>query len=170
LGQKAMKRITWSAAALGGAFLVGFLCHLLYQRWSPPQVLSVDPSAGNRTHAVTYVPSADPAAQPVELPLVQASDLRKLRQLAGSEVRVRGRIYRVGHSSKSNTYFLNFGPARAAFTGVIFSSTAELFERRSINPLNYEGREVEISGEIKDDPRYGLEMVLEDPSNIKILN
>jgi hypothetical protein len=165
-----MKRIARSAAALGGAFLIGFLCHLLYQRWTGPPIAPADPAAGNRAHTVTYVPAADPVAQPVELPLVQASDLRKLRQLAGSEVRVRGRIYRVGHSSKSNTYFLNFGPARSAFTGVIFSSAAELFERRSINPLNYEGREVEISGEIKDDPRYGLEMVLEDPSNIKVLN
>jgi hypothetical protein len=165
-----MKRITWPAATIGSAFLFGFLCHFLYQRWSGPEIAPADLSPEGRSYAVTYVPSAEPTPQPVELPLVQASDLRKLRQLAGTEVRVRGRIYRVGHSSKSNTYFLNFGPARSAFTGVIFSSAAELFERRRINPLNYEGREVEVSGEIKDDPKYGLEMILEDPANIKVLN
>ena len=165
-----MKRITWPVAAIGSAFLFGFLCHFLYQRWTEPQAAPADLSLDGRSYPVTYVPSAESSPPPVDLPLIQASDLRKLRQLAGTEVRVRGRIYRVGHSSKSNTYFLNFGPARSAFTGVIFSSAAELFERRRINPLNYEGREVEVSGEIKDDPRYGLEMILEDPSNIKILN
>ncbi|MGH7847348.1 MAG: hypothetical protein ACREQW_19545 [Candidatus Binatia bacterium] len=165
-----MKRVTRPAAAIGSAFVFGFLCHFLYQRWSEPQVAPADRFPETRSYAVTYVPSAEPTPQPIELPLIRAGDLRKLRQLAGTEVRVRGRIYRVGHSSRSNTYFLNFGPARSAFTGVIFSSAAEVFARRRINPLNYEGREVEISGEIKDDPRYGLEMILEDPANIRILN
>jgi hypothetical protein len=165
-----MKQMTWSIAAVASAFLVGFLSHLLYQRWNERQIASNDFTAQGRAYPVQYIPDSEPLSKEVELPVIQASDLRKLRQLAGSEVRVRGRIYRVGHSARSNTYFLNFGPARSALTGVIFSSAAELFERSRIDPLTYEGREVELTGEIKDDPRYGLEMILEDPQNIKVLN
>ncbi|MGH7829646.1 MAG: hypothetical protein ACREP8_05665, partial [Candidatus Binatia bacterium] len=94
----------------------------------------------------------------------------RIKELAGSQAKVRGRIYRVGHSAKSDTYFLNFGPARSSFTAVIFSSSRELFERRKVPPQIYEGREVEILGEIRDHPQYGLEMILEDPSQIRVLD
>ena len=164
-----MKRISWLAAACGAAFALGILCHFLYQRWSEPTSAPQAMPEG-RSYPVTYTPATDPLPQPAEPPLVPASDLRKLRQLAGSEVRARGRVYRVGRSDKSNTYFLDFGPARSALTAVVFSSAAELFERSKINLLQYEGREVEITGAIKDDPKYGLEMILEDPANIKVLN
>jgi hypothetical protein len=163
-----MKRIPWLVAASGSAFVLGILCHFLYQRWSEPDSSHDTPEG--RSYVVTYTPATEPLPQAAELSLVQASDLRKLRQLAGSEVRVRGRVYRVGHSDRSNTYFLNFGPAKSALAGVIFSSAAELFERSRINLLQYEGREVEVTGVIKDDPKYGLEMILEDPVNIKVLN
>lgn len=162
--------MTWTAAAIGGAFVLGMAAHFFYQRWNHPPGNARSSAPAEQRYLVTYVPSSEPPPQPAELPLVQASDLRKLRQLAGSPARVRGRVYRVGHSARSNTYFLNFGPARSAFTGVIFASAAESFERSKINLLQYEGREVELSGEIKDDPRYGLEMILEDPANIKVLN
>ncbi|HWP60147.1 MAG TPA: hypothetical protein VNL14_19795 [Candidatus Acidoferrales bacterium] len=164
-----MKRMTGPIAAIVAAFALGFLSHALYERWRAPQEAAPGAVGASRSYPVTYVPSADPPP-PAELPLVQATDLRKLRQLAGTQARVRGRVYRVGHSARSNTYFLNFGPARGAFTGVIFASAAELFERRRINPLSYEGREVEIFGQIKDHPTYGLEMILEDPSSIRVLN
>jgi hypothetical protein len=96
--------------------------------------------------------------------------VEKIRGLAGNHARVRGKVYRVGHSSKSNTYFLNFGPSRSAFTGVIFASAFELFEQKKLHPKSYEGKEVELSGQIKDHPKYGLEMILEDPSQIKVLD
>ena len=32
--------------------------------------------------------------------------------MVGNRARIRGRVFRVGHSAKSNTYFLNFGPSR----------------------------------------------------------
>jgi DNA/RNA endonuclease YhcR with UshA esterase domain len=76
----------------------------------------------------------------------------------------------VGHSTKSNTYFLNFGPSRASFTGVIFASALERFAQKKIDPTNYEGKNVEITGQIKNHPRFGLEMILEDPSQIKLLD
>ena len=46
----------------------------------------------------------------------------------------------------------------------------ELFEKKENHPKSYEGRKVELVGEIKDHPEYGLEMILEDPSQIKVLD
>ncbi|MFQ5902949.1 MAG: hypothetical protein ACE5JO_04595 [Candidatus Binatia bacterium] len=158
-----MRRISLGTVSLVvGAFLAGFLSHLLYQRWTVP--LPEDQS-----YPVTFVPLSPPAPRQAEIPLVQAREVEKIRGLAGNQARVRGRVYRVGHSAKSDTYFLNFGPSRSSFTGVIFASSLELFKKRKLHPKSYEGREVEIMGEIRDHPKYGLEMILEDPSQIKVL-
>lgn len=145
------------------AFLAGFLSHLLYRRWArlPHE---------ERGYPVTFSPLAPTPQSEADIPLLEAAEVERIRALAGNWAKVRGRIYRVGHSAKSNTYFLNFGPARSSFTGVIFSSALELFERGKIDPTNYEGREVELRGEIRNHPRYGLEMILEDPSQIKLLD
>lgn len=106
----------------------------------------------------------------VALPEVDVIDVERIRRLAGRRARVRGKIYRVGHSVKSGTYFLDFGPSRSSFTAVIFSSARDAFERKKITPVEYEGREVELVGRIEDDPRYGLEMILEDPAQIQRLD
>lgn len=159
-----MRRISLGAAFLViGGFLAGFLSHLLYQRWSAP-------FPEGQGYPVTFVPLPPPPPRQAEIPLVQAREVEKIRGLAGNQARVRGRVYRVGHSAKSNTYFLNFGPSRSSFTAVIFASSLELFDRKKLNPKSYEGREVELIGEIKDHPQYGLEMILEDPSQIKVLD
>ncbi len=145
-----------------GALLVGFLSHLLYERWSVPFPES-------QGYPVAFSPLPPPAPRPVEIPAVEAREVEKIKALAGNQARVRGRVYRVGHSAKSDTYFLNFGPARGSFTAVIFASALTLFEKGKLHPKGFEGKEVELTGEIKDHPKYGLEMILEDPSQIKIL-
>ena len=104
------------------------------------------------------------------MPPIVARDVEKIRQLTGQQARVRGRVFRVGHSPKSNTYFINFGPSREALTAVIFNSAAELFEKNKQPPKQFENREVEIVGFVKDHPQFGLEIVLEHPKQIKILN
>jgi hypothetical protein len=151
------------------AFLAGFLSHLSYQWWTAPSLLDLDHHLERQSYPVTFIPPNPEAQEPESTPVVQASDLRRMREFAGRQARVRGRVYKVGHSAQSNTYFLDFGPSRSAFTGVIFSSAAEIFQRRKIHPIHYEGREVELIGEIRDHPQYGLEMILEDPSAIKVL-
>jgi DNA/RNA endonuclease YhcR with UshA esterase domain len=65
---------------------------------------------------------------------------------------------------------LNFGPSREALTAVIFASAADLFEKNKLQPKTFEGKEVELQGEIKDHPRYGLELILENPEQIKMLD
>jgi hypothetical protein len=168
------------AGALLLSFLGGIFSHALYQRWNPsepdPSAISIkEPSVTAigepGLHRVRFMPLAPPSEEkPVELPVLAARDVEKIRALADRQARIRGRIFRVGHAAKSNTYFLSFGPSREALTAVIFNSAAELFEKSQQAPKSFENRDVEISGFIKDHPQYGLEVILEDPKQIKILN
>ena len=172
------------SGAVTGALLLSFLggifSHALYQRWNPsgpgPSAISVEDASitangGPGPHRVSFMPLAPPSEQkPVELPVLAARDVEKIRALADRQARIRGRIFRVGHAAKSNTYFLSFGPSREALTAVIFNSAADLFEKSEQAPKSFENRDVEISGFIKDHPQYGLEIILEDPKQIKILN
>jgi hypothetical protein len=170
------------AIAIAGAFLAGLLFHALYQRWNPPRSdtgnVSTDRmgstfqngAGGPQSYRVTFVPFSSSAPVQAELPLFQARDVEKIRALAGKQARIRGRVFRVGHSEKSNTYFLNFGPSREALTAVIFASAAELFDKKQISPKSFEGKEIELQGEIKDHPQYGLEIILENPSQLKVID
>ena len=149
-------------ALIAAAFAGGFFVQILYQRWNAPPVVSVAPLSAVAPASAPDAPAPEPAA-------VEAREVDKIKALAGAQAKVRGRVYRVGKSSKSNTYFINFGPSRAAFTAVIFASAAERFEQKKLAPKSFEGKEIEVVGEVKDDPRYGLEMILEDPAQVKIL-
>jgi hypothetical protein len=182
MGTAVLRNSTVGVSVIAAAFLAGFSSHLLYQRWSrEPQAeeqqgakygaLAGGPAAiPPATYSVSHVPVAAPTEKPAELPFIQAREVEKLRERAGSPARIRGRIFRVGHSEKSNTYFLNFGPSREALTAVIFASAVELFEKDKAPPKNFDGREVEVTGEIKNHPQYGLEVILENPSQIKVVN
>ena len=145
------------------AFFAGFSTHFLYQRW-------VHLPNENQGYSVTYSPLPSTTQKEADIPRFDAANVKKIRSHAGSQARIRGRIFRVGHSSKSNTYFLNFGPSRDSFTGVIFASALERFAQRKIDPKNYEGKNVEFTGQIKNHPSFGLEMILEDPSQIELLD
>lgn len=180
-----MSRTLGRALLIVLAFAAGLFSHSLYQRWNPPASdapparVSLADSPGASTavpgqaHRVTHMPLGEPAAQAeqaAEVPTLAAREVDKIRALTGKLARVRGRIFRVGHSAKSNTYFLNFGPSREALTAVIFASALELFEKNQLAPKNFENKEVEITGQIKDHPQYGLEIILENPKQIKILS
>lgn len=104
-----------------------------------------------------------------EVLVLSATNLRQLRKNAGTEVTVKGKVVRVGHSEKSDTYFLDFSKERDGFTVVVFSSVAVKFEGLQLNVEELEGDSVEISGELVDDPEYGLEIILDEPSQIKII-
>ncbi len=108
-------------------------------------------------------------AKPPEPAVIPASNLRLLKKNAGKDVIVSGRVARIGHSEKSDTYFLNFADDRNGLTIVIFSSVVEKFERLGLSVADYEGDSVEITGELVDDPKYGLEIILEEPSQVKTL-
>ena len=177
-----MMRQSVATLAILGSFAAGFFAHVLYQRWNPtapqskPTIGAVQsqpaPDGESPSFRVTYAPLASTATEgnAPELAPIVARDVEKIRLLTGQQARIRGRVFRVGHSPKSNTYFINFGPSREALTAVIFNSAAELFENNKQPPKQFENREVEIVGFVKDHPQYGLEIVLEHPKQIKILN
>lgn len=134
-----------------------------------------EPGPVPRIHSARFVPLPPPSRKSDAeltgaLPAVDVIDIDSVRELAGRRARVRGKIYRVGHSRKSDTYFLDFGPSRASFTAVIFASAVDAFKREKIDLRQYEGKEVELVGWVEDDPRYGLEMILAEPSQIKRLD
>lgn len=165
------------------AFGAGFLTPVLYQRWNSANIESgslvgdrpspvVDYTAPAQSYPASFMPlsGALPEDPSIGLPSLAARDVEKVRTLTGRQAKIRGRIFRVGHSPKSNTYFLNFGPTREALTAVIFASAAELFEKNKLAPKNYENREVEITGTVKDHPQFGVEIILENPQQIKVLD
>jgi phosphatidylserine/phosphatidylglycerophosphate/cardiolipin synthase-like enzyme len=118
--------------------------------------------------AVSTTP--DGASVPRELPpTLSATDLDGLRSHAGRDAFVRGRVHRVHHSERSDTYFIDFGPTRDSFTAVIFASAASTFRERGPDVLSIKGHVVQISGKIIDHQKYGLEMILEDPHQMEIL-
>jgi hypothetical protein len=163
VGEKEVSRVPPAALVVAAAFVAGLAVHVLYQRWSGP-------SSGEQSHPVAFVPLPVPAPPPADLPLVQAREVDKIKGLAGSQAKIRGRVFRVGLSEKSNTYFLDFGPSRDSFTAVIFASAVDLFEKKNLPPKKFEGKEIEIIGEIKDHPQYGLEMILENPEQVKVID
>jgi hypothetical protein len=144
------------------AFAGGFFVKNIYQRWSAKP----KPPAGQSAPAAAAPQAETPATEPQ---VVEARDVDKIRTFAGGQARIRGRVFRVGKSSRSNTYFINFGPSRASFTAVIFPSSVPQFEQSQLAPKTFEGKEIEVTGEIKDHPQYGLEMILEDPAQVKII-
>ena len=165
---------------LAMAFFGGIATQLLYQRWSLTTTRtdknevrelspgSQDPEFEPQSHPVTFAPMR--ATPPVPSLPVQAREVDRIRNLTGSQARIRGRVFRVGHSAKSDTYFLNFGPSRGALTAVIFAPTVELFKMRNLSLKGYEGKEVEIEGIVKDHPQYGLEIIIENPAQIRMIN
>ena len=144
------------------AFASGFFLRNAYQRWRPAS----KPPAGQSAPTAPAANAVMPAAEPE---VVEAREVDKIRTFAGGQARIRGRVFRVGKSSRSNTYFINFGPSRASFTAVIFPSSVAQFEQNQLAPKSFEGKEIEVTGEIKDHPQYGLEMILEDPAQVKII-
>jgi len=180
-----MRRAVGNGVVVLLAFAAGVYTQVLYQRWNPPandtppvrvalpEVPGEASAPAGQAYRVTYLPMATLVAaeeKAAEVPALAARDVDKIRALTGKAARVRGRVFRVGHSAKSNTYFLNFGPSREALTAVIFSSAVELFEKSQLMPKNFENKEVEITGQIKDHPQYGLEIILENPKQIRIVN
>lgn len=172
-----------TAAGILVGFVSGIFSHMLYLRWNPPLVetsatmsaLQLGPwtdSEAAKQHSVSYIPLSHPAAaeeKPLDLPVVVARDVEKIRSLTGRQARVRGRVFRVGYSARSKTYFLNFGPSREALTAVIFKDSVELFDKNKQPPKMFEHKEVEVTGQIKDHPQFGLEVVLESPKQISIV-
>ncbi|MFB3896247.1 MAG: hypothetical protein ACE14V_08090 [bacterium] len=84
-------------------------------------------------------------------------------------VTVEGKVLKVGQSTKSNTYFLNFTQQRGGFTVVIFAKTVSKFESAKVDIKSFEGKTIQVTGKVQNPPQYGLEIILNDPSEIKVV-
>ncbi len=102
--------------------------------------------------------------------VISTTDLRSLRNYIGRFIAVEGEVKEVEHSERSNTYFLRFDVVHPCFTAVIFSSAAERFRAEKKDPWRYKGKRVKISGRLSEHPKYGLEIILEDPIQIEEVN
>ena len=99
------------------------------------------------------------AADPVITPQQAAS-------YAGKNVIVEGKVIQVGQSKSGTTYFLNFSADKNGFTTVIFSKVAA----KMTNIKGYEGKVVRVAGKMENDPKYGIQIVLEDASKLTLAN
>lgn len=117
-------------------------------------------------HGVSYSEVKTPSR---DFPLVSAQDLECLKKNARKVVKVYGEVLRVYYSERSNTHFLHFGHDRSSFSVVIFSTAGEKFLEQGLDPKYYAGKKVELFGRVVDHPKYGLEMIVEDPSQIKLI-
>jgi DNA/RNA endonuclease YhcR with UshA esterase domain len=96
---------------------------------------------------------------------ISVSDVAKY---VDKTVTVEGKVLKVGNSAKSNTYFLNFSQQRGGFTVVVFAKTVSKFETAKVDLKSFEGKTVQVTGKIQNPPQYGLEIILNEPSEIKI--
>lgn len=83
----------------------------------------------------------------------------------GRTVKVRGKVLDVARSQKA--IFINFGKDwRRDFTAVIFKGNFKDFEAAGINPMNYKGRTVVISGVVQK-YKGRPEIIVMTPAQIK---
>lgn len=99
---------------------------------------------------------------------LRAGDIIKLKQYTDKEVVVRGIVKEVFHSVKSDTYFLNFGPRGNSLSCVIFKDPAQRFFEKGLNPFSFEGKDVLVRGILHEHKEYGLQIIIEEVSQIHI--
>jgi DNA/RNA endonuclease YhcR with UshA esterase domain len=108
--------------------------------------------------AALMIASLVMAADPVITPQQAAS-------YAGKNVIVEGKVLRVGQSKSGTVYFLNFSTEKNAFTTVIFAKVASQIK----DIKSYEGKTVRVAGKMENDPKYGIQIILSDPSKLTLV-
>ncbi len=90
---------------------------------------------------------------------------KKAGSYIGRMLRVRGRVFDVARNRKA--IFINFGKDwRRDFTAVIFKDNFKDFDDAGIDPMNYKGRTLVVSGVVQ---RYKgrAEIIVMRPAQIK---
>jgi len=88
---------------------------------------------------------------------------------AGKTVTVEGKILRVGQSKKGTTFFLNFSATRGGFTAVIFDKAAQQIKAAGTDILSLENKTAQVTGKVVNDPQYGLQIVINASSQLKVV-
>ncbi|MCD6223680.1 MAG: DUF1669 domain-containing protein [Deltaproteobacteria bacterium] len=96
------------------------------------------------------------------LKIIDAENINEILENAGFFVRIRGKISEV-YLSSSKTYFLHF-KGNKQFKIVIFKNI-----NLNYDPFSLRGKTVEIWGRIFNTEKYGLEIIIDLPEQIRIL-
>jgi hypothetical protein len=75
------------------------------------------------------------------------------------------------YKTRSGTYFIKFqhGHVRSVFKLVIFREYAQNFTAGGVRIEDYARRRVRVRGLLQNHRRWGLEIVLRDPSDITVI-
>lgn len=85
----------------------------------------------------------------------------------GQYATVQGKVLKVEPSKTGTTFFLRLTPQQNGFTVVIFPSVVALFKKDKIDVKSFEGKTIQVNGNIKFYQEYGYEILLDKPESIK---
>ena len=134
----------------------------------PPAVVPV--TRPNERKPTQPAPAVSPPRDAAGRPIIQ---LHQVRDYVGEEVAFEGRVLRV-HLTGGGAYFLYFERAARVLDGfraVIRPRDIFHWEIEGILPPDtYPDQWVRIAGKIVDDPRWQLEILIQRPESIQILD
>ncbi|MFM8594084.1 MAG: hypothetical protein ACKOCK_06815 [Chloroflexota bacterium] len=111
-----------------------------------------------------------PQVPPVKTqPVVELADIEKH---IGQIVDFRGYVHAVQRSQSSGTVFVKFEKTKSPVQGfrlVIFNSYLDAWRKAQIDWESYAGRHVLVHGVIRDDPNWGIQMLIDRPELIKVV-
>ena len=87
---------------------------------------------------------------------------------AGQVVTVEGPVVTVGQTPNGSMNFLNFSKERNGFTVVIRKNTADQIKANGITLSSLQGQTVQVTGKVDNNPKYGLQIMLDNPAGIKV--
>ncbi len=134
----------------------------------PPPVITIP--VANERKPIRPTPTAAPPRDAAGRPIIQ---LHQVRDHIGEEVAFEGRVLRV-HLTGGGAYFLYFERAARVLDGfraVIRPRDIFHWEIEGLVPPDaYPDQWVRIAGRIVDDPRWQLEILIQRPESIQILD
>ena len=92
-----------------------------------PKLAATPLELGKIEDLQTVIPAPPPAVVQ-ENEIVDASDVELLRRLENQEIRVRGKVERVGRSPSGHLIFINFSKGRGGFTAIVRRTEHITFE------------------------------------------
>lgn len=99
--------------------------------------------------------------------------LEAIRQHVGQIVDFQGYVHEVYRAVGSGTVFVKFEKTKSPVEGfrlVIFNSYLDAWRQAGIDWEAYAGHEVMVHGVIRDDPQWGIQMLIDRPELIKVVD
>ncbi|HDI82703.1 hypothetical protein DRQ17_04710 [bacterium] len=104
----------------------------------------------------------------IETKVVNGNNTREVKDYVGRTVYVKGKVYN-WHISRKGNLFIDFGKTRKSFTFVMWSEGVKELKKRGFPFEKLDNGYVKVYGKIIDHPKYGLEILTDDPDAIEIV-